>query len=103
MSLPEESVFQDLQVRMANMEFVMQVIFANALSRMSEDASETLKSAMLDCRAHLPRRTGPVAVKELEAFRAHSAAELRHFLTKVADWETQIRASHKQDSTTSMA
>lgn len=89
---------EELQVyaRITVLEFVLEVMLANTLAQLDPSVSETFKRDLVSRPARLPPKSGPIDVDVFGTYQAQIAADLEHFLEKVAQREGEIRAKIAQ-------
>lgn len=75
--------------KLSALEYVLEVMMANELASIPENAAERLRSDLLERPGYL--RRGPVDVNLLQRLQAATRAELEGFLAKVAAREAEIR------------
>ena len=84
-----EPINRELQIRVVNMERVLEVMLAAVLAQLPEPASERLKAEIAG--GALEIETGADDPKEAEADRATAESEMGAFLDRVRMREATLR------------
>lgn len=75
--------------KLSALEYVLEVMLANELASIPENAADRFRWDLLERRGYI--RRGPVDVDLLQRLQAATRAELEGFLGKVAAREAEIR------------
>lgn len=82
--------------KLSALEYVLEVMLANDLASIPENAADRFRSDLLERQGYI--RRGPVDVDLLQRLQAATHAELESFLGKVAAREADIRRQAGTDA-----
>jgi hypothetical protein len=92
-----EDIHPGVVSRLTMIEFVLEVMLANELARISPDQSEGFKKDLMDIRSKLPPKSGPMAVSDLDEINRLTNIDMENFCRKVSAREDDFRAQHAKN------